>query len=125
MVATTTQQKLDYLISQKVVEHQNIKWGSGFRNVVIIDGLKYQYKKGSIINNRLEKIINPLYISMSKSLNKKRKQNDIIIDDIVAPDNNDDKYGVKTPLDKPARRLRRKTQTKTIQKWVKQNKENF
>ena len=57
MVATTTQQKLDYLISQKVVEHQNIKWGSGFRNAVIIDGLKYQYKKGSIINNRLEKIL--------------------------------------------------------------------
>ena len=55
---------------------------------------------------------------MPKSLNKKRKQNDIIIDDIVAPDNNDDKYGVKTPLDKPARRLRRKTQTQTIQKWV-------
>ena len=125
MVATTTQQKLDYLISQKVVEHQNIKWGSGVRNVVIIEGKKYQYKKGSIINNRLEKIINPLYISMSKSLNKKRKQNDIIIDDIVAPGNNDDKYGINTPLDKPARRLRRKTQTKTIQKWVKQNKENF
>ena len=40
-------------------------------------------------------------------------------------DNNDDKYGINTPLDKPARRLRRKTQTKTIQKWVKQNKENF
>lgn len=84
MVAITTQQKLDYPISQKVVEHQNIKWGSGFRNVVIIDGLKYQYKKGSIINHRLEKNINPLYISMSKSLNKKRKQNDIIIDDSSA-----------------------------------------
>jgi len=125
MVATT-QQQLDYLISQNLAEYkENVKWGSGLRNVVIIDGLKYQYKKGSIINNRLEKNINPLYISMSKSLNKKRKQNDIIIDDIVAPDNNDDKYGINTPLDKPARRLRRKTQTKTIQKWVKQNKENF
>ena len=73
-MATATHQKLDYLISQKVVEHQNIKWGSGFRNVVIIDGLKYQYKKGSIINNRLEKNINPLYISMSKSLNKKENK---------------------------------------------------
>ena len=56
MAATTTQQKLDYLISQKVVEHQNIKWGSGFRKVVIIGGKTYQYKEGSIINNRLEKI---------------------------------------------------------------------
>ena len=36
MVENTTQQKLDYLISQKVVELQNIKWGSGFRDVVII-----------------------------------------------------------------------------------------
>ena len=125
MVATTTQQKLDYLISQKVAEHQNIKWGSGFRDVIKIGVKTYQYKKEGIINNRLEKNIIPLYISMSKSLNKKRKQNDIIIDDIVAPDNNDDKYGINTPLDKPARRLRRKTQTKTIQKWVKQNKENF
>ena len=72
MVATTTQQKLDYLISQKVVELQNIKWGSGFRDVVIIDGLKYQYKKGSIINNRLEKIISLLYIdSMPKSSKEK------------------------------------------------------
>ena len=31
----------------------------------------------------------------------------------------------KTPLSKPARRLRRKTQTQTIQKWVKQNLHNF
>ena len=124
-MVTTTQQKLDYLISQKVVEHQNIKWGSGFRDVIKIGVKTYQYKKEGIINNRLEKNISSLYISMSKSLNKKRKQNDIIIDDIVAPDDNDDKYGINTPLDKPARRLRRKTQTKTIQKWVKQNKENF
>ena len=53
MVATTTQQKLDYLISQKVVELQNIKWGSGFRDVVIIGVKTYQYKKGSI-NKTLE-----------------------------------------------------------------------
>ena len=56
MVEKTTQQKLDYLISQKVVEHQNIKWGSGVRDVIKIGVKTYQYKKGSIINNRLEKI---------------------------------------------------------------------
>ena len=54
-MAATTQQKLDYLISQKVVELQNIKWGSGFRNVVIIGGKTYQYKEGNI-NKSLEKI---------------------------------------------------------------------
>ena len=55
-MVTTTQQKLDHLISQKVVEHQNIKWGSGFRKVDITGVKTYQYKEGSIINNRLEKI---------------------------------------------------------------------
>ena len=53
----TTQQKLDYLISQKVAEHDNIRWGSGFRNVIKIGVKTYQYKKGGIINNRLEKIL--------------------------------------------------------------------
>ena len=56
-----------------MAKHDEIKWGRGFRNVIKIQGKTYQYKKGSIINNRLEKIINPLYISMSKSLNKKKK----------------------------------------------------
>ena len=55
MVATTTQQKLDYLISQKVVELQNIKWGSGFRDVVIIGVKKFQYNKKGNINKTLEK----------------------------------------------------------------------
>ena len=56
MVATTTQQKLDYLISQKVVELQNIKWGSGFRDVVITGVKKYQYNKKGSINKTLEKL---------------------------------------------------------------------
>ena len=78
MVATTTQQKLDYLISQKVVELQNIKWGSGFRDVVIIGVKQYQYKKGSI-NKTLEKIISLLYIdTMPKSSKEKTKKTDII-----------------------------------------------
>ena len=55
MVATTTQQKLDYLISQKVAEYKEVDWGSGVRNVVIIEGKTYQYNKGSI-NKSLEKI---------------------------------------------------------------------
>ena len=54
MVATTTQQKLDYLISQKVAEYKEVDWGSSVRNVVIIGVKKYQYKKGSI-NKTLEK----------------------------------------------------------------------
>ena len=73
-MVTTTQQKLDYLISHKVAEHQNIKWGSGFRDVIKIGVKTYQYKKEGIINNRLEKNVIPLYISMSKSPNKKESK---------------------------------------------------
>ena len=56
-MVTTTQQKLDYFISQNLAEHKEIKWGSngGVRNVVIIQGKTYQYKEGSI-NKTLEKI---------------------------------------------------------------------
>ena len=56
MVATTTQQKLDYLISQKVAEYKEVDWGSGVRNVVIIGGKTYQYNKKGSINKTLEKI---------------------------------------------------------------------
>ena len=82
-----------------------------------------EYKGGDSFNKNLENQISALYISMyNKSSNNK-----LIIDDIVAPDDDDDdnKYGTKTPLSKPARRLRRKTQTKVIQHWVKQNKDDF
>ena len=54
-MAITTQQKLDYLISQNLVEHKKIKWGSGFRNVIKIGVKTYKYKKGSDINKTLEK----------------------------------------------------------------------
>ena len=72
-MVTTTQQKLDYLISQKVAEHQNIKWGSGFRDVIKIGVKTYQYNKKGSINKTLEKIISSLYIDMPKSSNEKRK----------------------------------------------------
>ena len=61
-------------------------------------------------------------------MSKPSKQNTIIIDDIITPDgdnDNDDKYGVKQRLSRPARRLRRKTQTKVIQNWVKNNNDDF
>ena len=77
MVATTTQQKLDYLISQKVVELQNIKWGSGFRDVIKIGVKTYQYNKKGSINNGLQKMIPSLYIdSMPKSSKEKTKNYD-------------------------------------------------
>jgi len=116
---------LDYLLDNGAAEHVKVKWGKGYRWVVIIGGKKYTYKGGHDINKNLKKKIVPLYISMSdKSLNNNSK-NKLIIDDIVAPDGDDDKYGIKARLSKPARRLRRKTQTKVIQNWVKQNRDDF
>ena len=74
-MVTTTQQKLDYLISQKVAEHQNIKWGSGFRDVIKIGVKTYQYNKKGSINKTLEKIISSLYIdTMPKSSKEKTKK---------------------------------------------------
>ena len=60
-MVTTTQQKLDYLISQKVAEHQNIKWGSGFRDVIKIGVKTYQYNKKGSINKTLEKYFIVIY----------------------------------------------------------------
>ena len=54
-----------------------------------------------------------------KSLN-----NRLIIDDLVAP-YDDDKYGLNHNLSKPVRRLRRKTQVTHIQKWVKDKLQNI
>ena len=45
--------------------------------------------------------------------------NTLVISDIISPVDDDDKFGLQTALSKPARRLRRKTQTKTIQKFIK------
>ena len=77
MVATTIQQKLDYLISQKVATlNENVKWGSGLRNVVVIEGKKYQYKGSDDINITLQNKITSLYIDMPKSSKEKTKNYD-------------------------------------------------
>ena len=60
-------------------------------------------------------------------MENKSSNRNIVINDLIAPndDDDDDKYGIKARLNRPARRLRRKTQTKVIQNWVKQNKDDF
>ena len=60
-------------------------------------------------------------------MENKSSNSNIIINDLIAPndDDDDDKYGIKARLNRPARQLRRKTQTKVIQNWVKQNKDDF
>ena len=51
---------------------------------------------------------------------KSSNGNLFFIDDIISPIEDDDEFGLKQTLSKPARRLRRKTQTKTIQNLFKQ-----
>ena len=56
---------LNYVLEDGHAEHVNVKWGTGHRNVIIIEGKKYQYKGGDAFNKNLENKISALYISMS------------------------------------------------------------
>ena len=45
--------------------------------------------------------------------------NELVTGDIISPIDDDDEFGLRDALSKPARRLRRKMQTKTVQKFIK------
>ena len=68
--APTPEQVLKSLLDAGEVSQVNVKWGKGYRDVIIVGSKKYQYKKGGTVNKILRNKIIPLYISMSdKSLN--------------------------------------------------------
>ena len=50
---------------------------------------------------------------------KRTKDSLLVINDIIPPTDDDDRFGLRDALSKPARRLRRKTQTKTLQRYIK------
>ena len=50
---------------------------------------------------------------------KTTKYSLLVINDIISPIGDDDKFGLRDVLSKPARRLRRTTQTKTLQRYIK------
>ena len=50
---------------------------------------------------------------------KKTKDKLLVINGIISPIGDDDKFGLRDALSKLARRLRRKTQTKTLQIYTK------
>ena len=78
MTNPTGEEILQYLLEAGEAQYPvQIKWGKGYRNVVIFQGKKYQYKGSGKINKRLLKSILPLYISMSdKSSNTNTKNDD-------------------------------------------------
>ena len=50
---------------------------------------------------------------------KSSNGNSIVIGDIISPIDDDDEFCLRDALNKPARRLRRKIQTKTVQDFIK------
>ena len=112
-------ERIKTLLDQNIIKYDKVKWGNSYRNVLIIDGKKYQYTMNKNISKILENKINPLFINSIMSLKQ------IVIDDLVGDDSANDKYGLNTRLDKDQRRLRRTVKTKEIQNWVRNNAENF
>jgi hypothetical protein len=84
------------------------------------DNHKYYYNPNKLISDTLrKKLFNHLYTMSPKRLNKKTKQPDIIINDIVAPDDNDDYFNLQQNISKPARDLKRKILTTKLQQFIK------
>ena len=50
---------------------------------------------------------------------KSSKYNLLAFSDTMSPIDDDDEFGLRDALSKPARRLRRKIQTKTVLKFIK------
>jgi hypothetical protein len=65
----TISDQLNYLLDKGHATDAYVQWGRGTRNVIIIGGKKYQYKKGKIFSLLQNKIIHSLYSSVSKPLN--------------------------------------------------------
>ena len=65
----TLNDQLNYLSAKGHATDSDVQWGRGKRNVIIIGGKKYKYKKGKIFSLLQNKIIHALY-SVSQPLNK-------------------------------------------------------
>ena len=102
--------ELNKLINSNKIQHLN--------NFITLpnDTHKYRYDINKELSKILFKNFTSYYIKgMSKRLNKKTT----IIDDLIAPDDDDDKFGLRQGLNKPARRLRTTNKVKTIQKAIR------
>ena len=59
-MALTLNDQLNYLLDKGHAKGAYVPWGSGKRNVIIIGGKKYQYKKGNRFSLLQNKIIHAL-----------------------------------------------------------------
>jgi hypothetical protein len=77
MTNPTDREVLQFLLDSGEAKQANVKWGnSGYRNVIIFQGKKYQYKGTGNVNIILIKSILPLYISMSAKVKNTNKKDD-------------------------------------------------
>ena len=76
MSQQTDREIVQYMLDNKHATHVNLKWGAGYRNVVIFQGKKYQYKAVGGVNKILIKSIFPLYIKMSSNVKITKKTDD-------------------------------------------------
>ena len=50
MSQQTDREIVQYMLDNEHATHVNLKWGAGYRNVVIFQGKKYQYKEVGDVN---------------------------------------------------------------------------
>ena len=73
-----------------------------------------------LFNNSWENIFQAyIYIYINNATQRIKIQFLLYINDIISPIDDDDKFGLRDALSKPARRLRRTTQTKTLPRYIK------
>ena len=65
-MALTINDQLNYLLDKGHATDAYVQWGRGKRNVIIIGGKTYQYKKGTIFSLLQNKIIRSLSSRVSQ-----------------------------------------------------------
>ena len=68
MSQQTDHEVLQYMLDNKHATHANVKWGSGYRNIVTFQCKKYQYNGKGGVSKIVLKSISPLYITMSSKV---------------------------------------------------------
>ncbi len=76
-------EQIKALLDKNIINYGKVKWGSGYRNALLINGKKYQYTMNKNISKILQNKINQLYIQYNMSSNR------IEIEDLIGDDGED------------------------------------
>ncbi len=70
----TNKQKVNILVKNGFATLSQVKWGSGHRDVIVINQKKYQYKRGKDVNNKyLSDKVAEVYRKMMEKLDSNKK----------------------------------------------------